>query len=63
MARRCHLCWEPLPPVLGPRTLRSQHGLVTAAASSPKPPSPVAPSDAAHKGGASLGGLGEKAAS
>lgn len=26
MARRCHLCSGPLPPVLGARALRSQHG-------------------------------------
>lgn len=74
MARRCHLCSGPLPPVLGARALRSQHGpsshRTTSVGCSPHHccsifsplPGPVAPSDAAHKGEASQECLGERAA-
>lgn len=64
----------PLPPVLGARMLRSQHSpsshRTTSVGCSPHHccsifsplPGPVAPSDAAHKGEASQGCLGERAA-
>lgn len=74
MARRCHLCSGPLPPVLGARALRSQHSpsshRTRSVGCSPHHccsifsplPGPVAPSDAAHKGEASQGCLRERAA-